>query len=33
MNDSITVTGCFTHARRRFDAALTALKKILPKGS
>ncbi|MCQ5058762.1 hypothetical protein NE682_09455 [[Eubacterium] rectale] len=29
----MTVTGCFTHARRRFDAALTALKKILPKGS
>ena len=28
LNDSITVTGCFTHARRRFDAALTALKRI-----
>ena len=27
LDDSITVTGCFTHARRRFDAALTALKK------
>ena len=27
LGDSITVTGCFTHARRRFDAALTALKK------
>ena len=27
LDDSITVTGCFTHARCRFDAALTALKK------
>lgn len=27
LDDSITVTSCFTHARRRFDAALTALKK------
>lgn len=27
LDGSITVTGCFTHARRRFDAALTALKK------
>ena len=27
LDDSFTVTGCFTHARRRFDAALTALKK------
>lgn len=27
LDDSITVTGCFTHARRRFDVALTALKK------
>lgn len=27
LDDFITVTGCFTHARRRFDAALTALKK------
>ena len=26
-----TVTGCFTHARRRFDAALTALKKDFTK--
>ncbi len=31
LNDSITVTGCFTHARRRFDAALTALKKDFTK--
>ena len=31
LDDSITVTGCFTHARRRFDAALTALKKDFTK--
>lgn len=31
LNDTITVTGCFTHARRRFDAALTALKKDFTK--
>lgn len=31
LNDSITVTGCFTHVRRRFDAALTALKKDFTK--
>lgn len=31
LNDSITVTGCFTHARRCFDAALTALKKDFTK--
>ncbi len=31
LNDSITVTGCFTHARRRFDAALTALRKDFTK--
>ncbi len=31
LNDAITVTGCFTHARRRFDAALTALKKDFTK--
>lgn len=30
-DDSITVTGCFTHAGRRFDAALTALKKDFTK--
>ena len=27
----ITVTGCMAHARRRFDEALTALKRISPK--
>lgn len=31
LKDSITVSGCFTHARRRFDAALTALKKDFTK--
>ena len=31
LKDSVTVTGCFTHARRRFDAALTALKKDFTK--
>lgn len=31
LDDSITVTGCFTHARRRFDAALTALKRDFTK--
>lgn len=31
LDDSITVSGCFTHARRRFDAALTALKKDFTK--
>lgn len=31
LNGTITVTGCFTHARRRFDAALTALKKDFTK--
>ena len=31
LRDSIVVTGCFTHARRRFDAALTALKKDFTK--
>jgi len=31
LDESITVTGCFTHARRRFDAALTALKKDFTK--
>lgn len=31
LNDTITVTGCFTHARRRFDAALTALTKDFTK--
>ena len=31
LKDTITVTGCFTHARRRFDAALTALKKDFTK--
>ena len=31
LDNSITVTGCFTHARRRFDAALTALKKDFTK--
>ena len=31
LDDSITVTGCLTHARRRFDAALTALKKDFTK--
>lgn len=31
LNDTITVTGCFTHVRRRFDAALTALKKDFTK--
>lgn len=33
LNDSITVTGCFTHARRRFDAALTALKRTSQRSS
>ena len=31
LKDSITVSGCFIHARRRFDAALTALKKDFTK--
>ena len=31
LKDSIVVSGCFTHARRRFDAALTALKKDFTK--
>lgn len=31
LDDSITVTGCFIHTRRRFDAALTALKKDFTK--
>lgn len=31
LKDTITVTGCFAHARRRFDAALTALKKDFTK--
>lgn len=30
--DSITVTGCFAHARRRFDECLTILKKDLKNG-
>ncbi len=31
LKDSIIVSGCFTHARRRFDAALTTLKKDFTK--
>ena len=31
LKDSIVVTGCFTHAGRRFDAALTTLKKDFTK--
>ena len=31
LKNSIIVSGCFTHARRRFDAALTALKKDFTK--
>lgn len=31
MKEDITITGCFAHARRRFDAALTALKKDFTK--
>ena len=31
LKDSIIISGCFTHARRRFDAALTALKKDFTK--
>lgn len=31
LKDSIVVSGCFTHVRRRFDAALTALKKDFTK--
>ena len=31
LNDSIIVPGCFTHARRRFDAVFTALKKNFTK--
>jgi len=31
LKDTITVTGCFAHARRRFDNALTALKKDFTK--
>lgn len=31
LKDTITVTGCFAHARRRFDAALTALKRDFTK--
>ena len=31
LKDTITITGCFAHARRRFDAALTALKKDFTK--
>ena len=31
--EKITVTGCMAHARRRFDEALTVLKRISPKSS
>ena len=31
LKEDVTVTGCFAHARRRFDAALTALKKDFTK--
>ena len=31
LGEGIIVSGCLTHARRRFDAALTALKKRLHK--
>lgn len=31
--EQITVTGCMAHARRRFDEALTPLKRALPKNS
>ena len=33
LGEGIIVSGCLTHARRRFDAALTALKKTLQKNS
>ncbi len=31
LGEGIIISGCLTHARRRFDAALTALKKRLHK--